>query len=36
MIHAFLEGEESPIMGSASIDKSFLESFNSLKNSDLI
>jgi hypothetical protein len=36
MIHAFLDGEESPIMGSASIDKSFLESFNSLKNSDLI
>jgi hypothetical protein len=36
MIQAFLEGEESPIMSSASIDKSFLESINSLKSSVLI
>jgi hypothetical protein len=36
MIHAFLEGEQSPMVSSPSIDKSFLESINFLKSSDLI
>ena len=33
IIHAFIEGEDSPVIGSSGIDKSFLESFNSLKDS---
>lgn len=32
IIHAFLEGEDSPVRGPYSIDKSFLESFNSLNS----
>jgi len=32
VINAFLEGEDSPVRGPYSIDKSFLESFNSLNN----
>jgi hypothetical protein len=33
MIRAFVEGEDSPVISSFSIDKSFQESFNSLNNS---